>query len=250
MSRVDRRAVSTVVDACLCLLLVGASVATLSTAPLPAPDPAADAAARPAAAIVATHAARVPYRPTDASSARTAEGTVARLLATAAVVRDRCGAAGERFVDGVGAEAEAALAPVDGRTRLLARWRPYPGAPARTATVGPAPPPDAAVDAVELTVPVTRADPETDLRAAARAGFEPLATAVARAVHARRTGDCPLAADGPPARRRAASVSSPPPQRLVDRIERALRRTYGTPAAAAEGVAVDRVRVVVRTWSA
>jgi hypothetical protein len=213
---------------------------------------------------------------------RTSRGSYAELLADAAVGRASVG--GDRLTharDGLVAAVRRATAAAAGgaHTQVVAVWRPYPDAPVRgRVTVGDAPPPTADVRAGTLvaTGPVAPARSVARDRAATagyaglaglvanrtvRALFPPARTRVALdagyptgalvAHRYHRAGDRLGVAVGPAveagrvdrANRRLAAALRP-------RIERDLRRRFDRPAAAAESVAVGRVRIVVRRWSA
>ena len=132
------RAVSTVVDVSLAMLLVSAAVLALVAIPddEPAP-PDPDAAARTVLASTLT----ATFGPDDG---RVAAGRVSTLLAHAAVAD---AASGRGFVDSVLAAVDAVLADAGGRIEVVATAG---GDPLR---VGPRPPPDAAVAATTHEVP-------------------------------------------------------------------------------------------------
>jgi hypothetical protein len=191
---------STVLDAALCLLLVGASVGALvgvdpgRDASAGAPDPSADAE------TLATATATVNYtlapgarraRGTDVAFPdaggpefeRTVHGPLSGLLARAAL--GRAGVAGDPLTraraDLVASARESVRAAVGGaNTQVVADWRPYAGAPVGgRVAVGDDPPPDADVRAARLTVARGEAvDPDRAARAADR-GYGPLARVVA-----------------------------------------------------------------------
>lgn len=125
----------TLLDAAVCLLLVGAAAAVVATAEDPEPTPSDDEAVTMLSTV--TH---------DADGRH---GTLAELLAAAAVA------------DAAGVNAPAAnvrpavRGAVGDGVRVVARWEPYPDAPVSgRVTVGPAPPDDATVHAARLIVPV------------------------------------------------------------------------------------------------
>jgi hypothetical protein len=191
---------STVLDAALCLLLVGASVGTLvgvdptRDAPSDAVDPGADAE------TLATATATVNYtlapgarraRGTDVSFPdaggpefeRTTHGTLSGLLARAAV--GRAGVAGDPLTraraDLVTGVREAVLGAVGGaNTQVVADWRPYAGAPVGgRVAVGDDPPPGADVRAARLAVARGEAIPPERAASAAERGYGPLARLLA-----------------------------------------------------------------------
>ncbi|MFC3478375.1 DUF7284 family protein [Halobacterium litoreum] len=134
------RAVSTVVDASMAVLLVSAAALALATVPggtSQPPDP--DAAARTVLASTAT----TTYGPGDGS---VASGRVATLAAHAAVAADRGTDSG--FVRGVETATEDVLAETGGRIEVLA------SAGGTTVRAGPRPPADASVASVSHEVGV------------------------------------------------------------------------------------------------
>lgn len=211
------RAVSTVVDVAVCLLLVSASVLVLVTAPAPA-DPAPDRADE-TADVVASATATVHYslRPAGESGfvlfpngtyGRTTRDTVANLLAAAAV-RD-AELDGEPFPgrDGtlgpsVANATDHALRTVVDEVQVRATWTPYRGAPlSGTVVVGDAPPPTARVHAATLVVPSGMPSAGDRARAVAnRSGYDAVASLTAKAtvrglLPPERTS-LALASDGP-----------------------------------------------------
>ncbi|MFB6281749.1 MAG: hypothetical protein ABEH40_07000, partial [Haloferacaceae archaeon] len=169
---------STALDATLCLLLVSAGAVVVSTAPgEPGSTVVGGAASADAAAeTVATSTATVNYTLVPGSGAgaeaapeprpgsggtgdrpflrRTAHGTLAALLADAAMGRVTVG--GRRLsrarADLAAGVREAVRAAVGGtHTQVVAVWRPYPGAPvAGRMAVGSRPPPGADVRAATV----------------------------------------------------------------------------------------------------
>lgn len=154
------RAVSTVLDVGLCLLLVSAAVGVLYAAPTGSSDDGGDVAAS-GATTLATSTATVEYTPTAGDASSIDRGTVASLLARAALANATVDGASltsdDAYVDAVRARTRRALAGVSGdaRVRASAHWRPLPGSGLRSrVAVGPRPPPDADVHAATLAVPV------------------------------------------------------------------------------------------------
>lgn len=293
---------STLLDATLCLLLVSAGTVAVSTVPGesgPAPATEGPASADARAETVATGTATVNYTlapgargtagadvrfPTGEGPAfcRTAHGTLAALLADAAMGRVTIG--GQRLTharDDLAAGVRRTVhAAVGGpRTQVVAVWSPYVGAPVRgRVTVGERPPPAADVRAATV---VAASGAPTAGRRDHGSGEGDYGT-VARRAAARTVGTLfppaamrfALGADYPTdalVRRRyarAARLSNATGVRahvrrgevraanrrltaaLALRMERDLRRTFDTPAAAWEAVSVGRVRIVVRRWSA
>lgn len=215
----DERGVSTVLDVGLCLLLVSAAVGVLYAVPDGSPDERGDVAA-PAATTVATSTATVEYQPAAADRRRVDRGTVASLLARAAVANATLEGepvtGDEAYVDAVRSRSKRALAGVAGaaRVRVRAQWRPVPGSDLRgTVAVGPEPPQGADVHAATLSVPVgdgRGAGPgptstEHDARSAAERASNGSATALGAAA---TRDDCE--AFGREAARHVAAVLFPP----------------------------------------
>ncbi len=195
------RAISTVVDVSLCLLLVSAAIGTLALpqavpgTPHDGPDPSATVEA------LATGTVSVAYEletghleaPVDHASGageaeRVAHGSYAELLAEAAVenatLHGRAlSGASDGFERRVATAIRNATRATGGRTRVTATWAPYPGAPTRgVASAGPRPPREASVAAATLTVPSRfRATRERARRMARRDGYPGVARALARA---------------------------------------------------------------------
>lgn len=230
------RAVSTVVDVCLCLLLVSASVVTLFAAPAAGDDPAAGTADE-LASTLAGGTTTVRYEGT--AERRAVHGTYAGLLATAARTNRTPGTAartnrtpktGERFRAAVRNATRRLLSGDGWRGRVRATWRPYRGAGVTAVVAGPSPPPGADVHAATTSVPSgLRPVAHEARRAAARSGYRGVAVVLADVVVP--------GADG--ARRRA----------YVRRTAADLERRFDSPLAAARATTVGRVRITVRTWS-
>ncbi|WP_336134658.1 DUF7284 family protein [Natronomonas amylolytica] len=264
------RGVSTVLDVSVCLLLVGAAMATLAVG-IPAegrhsvdgtPNAADDSARR-----LAMVTAGVP-----ASRNRTVHGTLAQQLAQAAVANaslDGDPLANDDYADAVAAETTATT---DRRVAVTARWEPYPDASLRgTMTAGETPPADADVAVTRHVVETGIDAPET-----APSSFPELARALAVAY---------VEWHFPPERTRAALVDGRTAPAtadryrvmartlevnveaaltdanarrandrlaaaLAERLEADLRERYDTPRAAAEASSPDRAVVVVRRWDA
>lgn len=274
---------STVLDVGLCLLLIGASAGALtSTGSIP------ESNGDEAATTVATTTGTVEYElepvapdgSTPTKTDREAHGTLAQLLSSA-VVADVT-VTGTDLSPGAAAFANrvetATRKRVGKRTQLVAIWEPYPGASAAgRLSVGPSPPDDADVSAAVVSVPSGGTLDREPKSVARDGGFGALATLVARAMletlfeDVRRTDDWTGAdddrtgADAVYANGRRARLASwlglDDPARpgestgreslegaLTDRVESDLRTSYDDPEAAASDVAVDRVRIVVRTW--
>lgn len=199
------RAVSTVLDTALFLLLVGAAMATLA---LPAgPLQFADAdAADPTADTLATSTADVRYslapgarradenlvsfpRESGPAFVRTAHGTLADHLGTAAVGTLTVG--GQRvthtrdgFRERVRNATQTALRGRDHLAQVRAVWEPYPDAPmGGQFVVGPSPPPAVTVHAATVTVDSGLPAARQQARATAEmGGYDEVADAVATRV--------------------------------------------------------------------
>lgn len=257
------RAVSTVLDVSVCLLLVGAAVATLALAPNVADRPSGpdgDAAASTVATVTTT----VP-----AGDDRRAHDSLAGHLATAAVANAHLD--GDRVVETTypAAVADETDALTDDGTYVTARWEPYPDAPfGGTVASGARPPPSADVAARTLTVDSGVAGPN-GVRT-----FEGLARTIGDSYVAwlfppERTYTSladPRTADRTSGRYRSAATTldtdldSPVADgevrvandrlssALARRIEADLRDRYATPETAATAVKVDEVELVIRRW--
>jgi hypothetical protein len=287
------RATSTVVDVTVFLLLVGAAItvivdgAAVETATTE--NPAAERTE-----LLATSTAGVEYAlapPAEppswatnatASHQRTAHGTLAELLAEAAMSRvgvdgQRLSTAGVGFERAVAATTRARLRERGLRTAVRARWVPYRGAAVNaTMRVGPRPPPSAPVDAATVTVPSpSPAVHGAAEQAAAESGYQGVASVVAGAVvvglFPPRQAQLALEGDYPAKRlmtsryRRMAeltdtgglSVDSESAEELnaqvqtalSARFEREMRARFDSPEAAAGAVRTGEVTVTVRTWS-
>lgn len=133
------RAVSTVVDVSLAILLVSAAAVALVTIPADGPDPPdPDAAARTVLASTVT----VDYGPADE---RAASGRVSTLLAHATVAADRDEQ--PEFVAAVVDATGEVAATAGSRVELVATVG------RESLRVGPRPPPDASVAATTHEVP-------------------------------------------------------------------------------------------------
>lgn len=267
------RAVSTLPDVVLFLLLVTGAVGTLAVVPAPAPtDGTAEGTARTLSVTTVS---------VEDGDGRSVYGTPTGLLAAAAldgVELDSWRLLPAEPLAGDRSDAVLHAATRRHRVHVEAVWRPYPNASlAGRAAAGPRPPRGATVDAAVLTVPTGLPGETAAHRTARRSGFDGLALLLARSVvdrafptDATRTalyddrtrgetvaryrhaagavglgGDlsAPLVAANATAANRLLSDA------LADRIERDLRGEFDTPAAAARAFDADVVRVTVRTWS-
>jgi hypothetical protein len=277
---VTDRGVSTVVDAALCLLLVSGAVATLAYVPAD-PDPSRADSADETADLVGASTARVDYAlaTPDGDVDRSAHGTLAELLADAAVanatVRGRpLSNDSDAFERRVVAVVERAVARPTVSVMVRATWKPYPSSPVSgTITAGDAPPPDADVHVATLSVPTGAPTVRGGVTEAADDGFRGVARVTARGVvgtlfppeeTAVALQDRQTRAATTERYRRAATlfdtnVDGDDPERvrrtnarlaaaLEDRLVDDFAERFDTPAAAAAAVSVGEVRIVVRTW--
>jgi len=283
------RAISTVVDAAVFLLLVSAAASTLAlpaeTESDPTVEPSADVLAHTTASVeysLATGAEDDERFPrVDGRFDRDAHGRLAALFAragTRAVTVDgeRITRTGDGFVRAVERAVSNATGP---RTQVLVRWHPYEGSTiAGQARAGVDPPRDATVASRMLTVETNAVGARARARAAAnRSGYAGVARVLANATVAvllpERGMANALAADYPTDRlaeqryRHAAAlfganVSEPLAARdaagansrirtaLAERFESRLRVRFESPITAAHAVQAGEVRVVVRRWKA
>lgn len=257
------RGVSTVLDVAICLLLIGAALATLSAAPPAATDEGPDADAT--AQTVATATTGIPFR----NGARHA--TLAAHLATAAVTTSTVEEQPLLESAYPGAVGNATASAVGHRTSVTATWTPYPNASVRgRVTAGDEPPASADVAATTVTVD-TGIDPpagnETEsVEALARALadgvveylFPPRRTRAAlldprtapATVGRYRTvaGAVGADVDGAVTDADVNSANEALGTALAARFEAELRAEYGGPDAAANAIRVENTTLVVRRW--
>ncbi|MFC4407011.1 DUF7284 family protein [Haloarchaeobius iranensis] len=294
----DGRAVSTVLDVAVCLLFVTAAVGVLATADRPAPDDS-NSADR-AASLLGTTTATVHYataggggtaperatvacRPatgeTRPDGCRTAHGTVADLLARAAVadVADNESTGPSRFEQGVRNATRQRLAGIQASWQVVVTWRGYPDAPlGGRVAVGGGPPPGIDVHTATLRVPVAdgpaRAGTDGDAMTVDAVGRRAASATVTRLFPPEPTRLALVA--GSPADRRTAgryrrtaatlgvgldgALADGSVRRANDILVGALAARYardldartGTASDAAALVSVETATVTVRTWSA
>lgn len=219
------RAVSTVLDVSVCLLLVGAAVLALVSVPRPGPDPAAGRAEELATTLAGSTAT---VRYTAGGELRTARGTYAGLLGDAARAERA-----NRTPDFRAAVLNATRPTLGGdgwHAQVVTVWRPYEGTTAGEVVVGPAPPRGADVHAATTVIPSGvapvrgRADTAADSD-----GYRGVARVLADAL--------------------LPGANASHRQHYVRTTTVALEQEFDTPAAAAGAISVGRVRVTVRTWS-
>lgn len=297
------RGISTVVDATVFLLLVGGAIATLvaGTGTIPSEGGNPTEPGNPAAEdarLLATTTATVNYsvapatqpsgdgvsfhRTDGPSFERTAHGTLASLLADAAVGNvtrgdEQLTHAGDEFERKLSSTIRHRLGRRGVQTSVEVAWEPYPGAPLDgQIRVGDDPPRDVDVHsatlAVESGMPASR---ERARRAARVDGFQGVARVVADAVvrglfppHETRLalrGAYPV--DSMTAqryRRTAQLLDADPPEvgevsvsesnhrlrvALERRLEADLAARFDSPGAAASAIDTRTVDITVRTWS-
>ncbi|WP_162224513.1 DUF7284 family protein [Halorussus amylolyticus] len=282
------RAISTVLDASVCVLLVSASALALASAPVDQrSDP--DTADR-TAELLATSTAQVEYEVGDSASSdrvasRTVHDTLTGLLATVAVTSARVGdsriADAGAFERAVADRVNRTLRRSETSAQVRADWEPHSDSTLGGEVVaGETPPPDADVHAATLSVssdlPTVRSEA---VSAARRDGFAGVARVVAQGVvrglfppgetrtalaarsaradrAATRYRETARAFGGAPGVRRAlrAENATKANRALADglapAVESDLRAEFRTPTDAARELSVGRVRVTVRTWSA
>jgi hypothetical protein len=287
------RAVSTVADVTLFLLLVGAAAAAVvhggGLEPPSTGSPAAEETE-----LLATNTASVEYSlnilgepppwVTNATARhrRTAHGTLAELLAEAAMSNAtvdgvRVATAGTAFERAVANTTRERLQEPGQRHAVRVRWEPYRGAPVNATTrVGPRPPPSADVEAATIGVP----SPISGARVSATAGaiehgYEGVAAAVAETVVAGlfppEQAQLALDSDYPSNRLMAtryqrmatltgaggldvdntsvATLNANLTAALETTVESDMRDRFDTSEAAAESVSAGRITITVRTWS-
>lgn len=268
------RAVSTVVDVTVCLLLVSAAVAALAVPAVQVPaagaDETADALAKTTANVsVQTEAGgRAGHR-------RRVSGTHAGLLGRAALANLRLDGrpltrTADEFRAAVANETARVLAWSPQRTSVTAVWEPYGGAPlSGQIRVGSRPPRGVDVSTATLGVPVPVEDCSANASSAAD-DYDPVGRVVARCVvdvtlprDAIEMPD-PSSPAGNASRRRLRAYegvlrsngSEGDVETRVARVEAALaerltadmRERFESPATAAAAVRTGTVRIVVRAW--
>lgn len=282
---------STVLDGVLCLLLVSAAVVVVTTAT--PREPTGEGRAADVASTLTTTTTSVNHTldprtgPTGVGGSnrsdafdRTDHGTLATLLARAAVARatidgERLWPARNDFGRAVVAATTAAIRP--NHTLITATWRPYPDSSIRgRIVVGSRPPPDRPVHAATVEVSSGFPTVRDDARRAARSDkIEGVAGVVAGGIvreifpptHTRisASGTSPEAALVRHRYRRVADHLgvSPPPRpasgdvndandrleaALSEQVARDLHAANASATTAAEEIRLGRVRIVVRTW--
>ncbi len=286
------RATSTVADVTVFLLLVGAAI-TVVVNGATVEQPRTENPAAERTELLATSTASVEYAlrvPVDtprwisnatATHQRTAHGTLAELLAEAAMSRVgwkgyRLSRAGAKFERSVTTITRTRLRERGLRTAVRVQWDAYRDAPlTATLEVGDRPPPSADVDAATTTVPSPA--PSVNKRAklaASQGGYKAVATVVASAVvqglfpprQAQLALDGDYPADRLMSRRyrrmgaltradqlsvkstAAADLNRRLTTALTARFEHDMRSRFRSPEAAADAVRTGSVSITVRTW--
>ncbi|MEF8775216.1 MAG: hypothetical protein V5A43_01775 [Haloarculaceae archaeon] len=283
------RGISTVLDVAVFLLLVSAAVATLTVPASPAPDTDVGSVA----STLGTATADVEYRAavvvelqngteTTLSEVRRANGTVANLLADAAVSTatfEPADGAGEyeEYRRALANRTREILRWFDARTQVEAQWQPYTGAPlGGSLTVGPTPPDrDVMVATLDVPAPVASVQPAT--RRVASGGYEAVAAVVANATvrglyparrmalavqsggldrglainrYRRLLAGLDLDVAGQLRGGAVAEVNRALVAGLTEVFARDMRQQFDSPAAAAAAVRAGRARLIVRGWEA
>lgn len=279
---------SAALDACLCLLLISAAAITVTSAPAPSPEEKTDRADAVAETLVAETADVAytlgPVPGSDGNPAanpeydRVGHGTLSSLLADAAVRTVRID--GEPLTgtnDGFAAAVRETVAErLPDRTRVVVRWKPYPGSHVgRTFAVGPTPPPNADVNAATVRAPSGVERPDAAWAASAD-GYRRLGRVVAESLVngllPPEKGRLALGDDAPVRGlvrhryRRASTAYGVETDEaielgdthaandritaaMVDRVAEELRRGTENPTRAVESLELDTVEISVRTWS-
>lgn len=259
------RAVSTVLDVSVCLLLIGAAASTLVLAVPEERDPSEPNADTVANSLGTTTAA------VETADGRRSHATLVEHLSRAALDSGSIG--GDRLLASTYPDTvdRAVQNHTDDQTYVTARWEPYPNASLRgRLAVGSVPPATADVSTTRRTVDSRIAEPD------AAGGLDSLAASLAAAYiehlfppertraelldprTARRTADRYRAiaavlgvtvgselavADTRAANERLAGA-------LGDRVESDLEARYPSARVALDATAVGSVELVVRRWDA
>lgn len=230
------RGISTALDVSLCVLLVSAAVLTLSTVPHDRKQPSTS----PAATLGLLGSVTEPTD--DRHSATPLERLAAAAISDARADGTQKGR--QRQI------VRELLNRTTGHRQVFLRWEPVPGLPVRGhVKVGPNPPESAAVDTVRTIVPVDRMGSAHRLDVAAGAGFGRLARVVAYRLLARLDRPCRDVEDVRVGRCTALRRDSKRVDAMADRVERALVRRFDDPQTARAALSLDRVTVIVRTWT-
>ncbi|MFC7134141.1 MULTISPECIES: DUF7284 family protein [Salinibaculum] len=267
------RAISTVLDVAVFLLLVSAAVGTVVYAPTPV---ASGPAVEQTAEVLATTTATVEYDLRQEQ--RRAHGTLATLLAKAALANTTVSDVPVTTVSGTFGSAVRrrvrATVRAPNRTQVTAVWRPYRGAPVEGRVAVGSPPPSA-VDVSVATLQVPSPVVSTAARSAGPAGgYRDLAGRVARRVtetllpstsHGAALGQSGPRAAAAASRYRsmadALGLDATPFSRgdvagahssiagaLTRRLATDMRTRFESPAGARDALRTGTVTIAVRRW--
>ncbi len=271
------RAVSTVLDVAVFLLLVSAAIGTVVLAD---PPEQTDSRAEETAEVVASSTLSIEYG--LGGQTRRAHGTIGELLARAAVANATFGGESLSSMEGdflkeVETETSTRLVAPN-RTQIVARWLPYRGGPLQGRTVVGPEPPDG-IDVHSATVTVSVPVPASHERAVNVTGdgydavARPVAVAVADGLLPDNRVDASVFRESPATSatihryEAIAEATGTGVSGLLDsgsvgtahtHIVAGLARTFAadmrdrfdTPTAAAEAVQTGTVRITVRRWGA
>lgn len=268
------RAISTVLDVAVFLVLVTAAVGTVAYAPAPVDS---SHTAQETAAVLATTTATVDYE--LQGSHRQSHATLGTLLGNAAVSNATIDGTSLTPMAGpfraaVRAAVTARL-PHPNRTHVTAVWQPYPDSPLRGEIHVGAPPPSG-VDVAVATVTVPVAVEATAVeRVAQMSGTEGLSLQAASAVTGELLPSTEAAAapnqDGPTgavttaryrafadalgvsvegalARGSVTSAHRAVTRALAERFEREMQQRFASPAAVRKALQTGTVTLTVRRW--
>jgi len=286
------RATSTVVDVTAFLLLVGAAIAVIvngaAVEQATTANPAAERTELLATGTASVeYALAVPGEPPNwttnatATHLRTAHGTLAELLAEAAMSRvsfegHRLSRAGIDFERTVATTTRNRLHERGHRIAVRARWEPYRGAPLNaTMGVGERPPPGTDVDAATTTVasPAPAANDRLQ-QVAAESGYTGVASVVATATirglfppqraqlaldgdypgdrlmtcRYRRMGTLTRAGELSVESTSVSDLNAALTDALAARLAADMQRRFDSPEAAARAVDMGNVTINVRKW--
>lgn len=257
------RGVSTVLDVAVCLVLVGAAVATLTVAP-PASEGVDQPDADRTAALLATVTPSV-----STGDGRIAHDTLADHLATAAVADATISSDRLQKTSYPASVRNETTNVTDERVFVTATWSAYPGSPLAGAVAAGSEPPSSAETATTVVeVRSGVAAPTSDSSFAALAAelaaayvqwlFPPERTDVllrddrtaTRTANRYRTAASALdtSVEGSLAEPNVSRANAELATDLAERLADDLERRYATASAAFEDVRIDRVEIVVRRW--
>lgn len=253
------RGISTVLDVAICLLLIGAAVATLSGDPGPNHDRPLDADRD--AKLLATSTASV------STESSVVHATLARHLAMATLLEvtvDGTAIFAETYPNAVRETIESDL---DYNIGASARWEPYSNASVRSRVdIGAPPPADTTVAATRMSMPIGTDPPVGDsydsiAKSLARALVERLfpsdrahlalvdeRTAPQMAHRYRRAGSAlAVELEGPLSAADTDELNRRLVETIATRFEAELRNEFESPQSAAESTNPE-ITIVVRRW--